>query len=148
MCIYSAIQMVELSNPGTYGTRKCSSWCADIHKSKYPDTSIQKSNIPKIQKSENQKNARFRRCEKFWIFGIFGFLDFWIWGFLGFWVFGFGDFWIWGFLDLGIFGFGDFWIFCVLHMCFQSAETAPKLDSEETAFVSVFTVFFEGVCVS
>ena len=39
---------------------------------------IQKSNIPKIQKSKNPKNnARFRRCEKFW---IFGFLECWISG--------------------------------------------------------------------
>ena len=56
------------------------------------------------------------------------------------------DFWIliFGFLDFGVFGFLDF---CVLHLCFQSVETAPKLDSEKTAFVSVFTVFLRGVRV-
>ena len=74
-CVYIYIVhiwMVVLPNPGTYGTRKCSSWCADIHK----DLSIQKSNIPKIPKNpkirKSNKNARFRRCKKFW---IFGFLD-------------------------------------------------------------------------
>ena len=63
-----------------------------------------------------------------------------------FWIFGFLDFWLFGFLDFWIFGF--FWIFCVLHLCFQSVETAPKLDSEKkTAFVSVFIVFLRGVRV-
>ena len=38
-------------------------------------------------------------------------------------------------------------IFCVLHLCFQSVETAPNLDSEKTAFVSLFTVFLRGVRV-
>ena len=31
--------------------------------------------------------------------------------------------------------------------CFQTVETAPKLDSEKTAFVSEFTVFLRGVRV-
>ena len=93
-----------------------------IQKSKNPN--IQKSKNLKIQKSKNPKNpkipkspnpktnARFRRCKKFWIFGLL-----------------------------------DFRIFCVLHLCFQSVETAPKLDSEKTAFVWVFTVFLRGVRV-
>ena len=35
--------------------------------------------------------------------------------------------------------------FCVLHLCVQSVETAPKLNSEKhTAFVSVFTVFLRA----
>ena len=38
----------------------------------------------------------------------------------------------------------DFWIFCVLHFCCQSVETAPKLDPEKTASVSVFTVLVKG----
>ena len=38
-------------------------------------------------------------------------------------------------------------MFCVLHLCFQSVETAPKLDAEKTAFVSGFTVFLRGVRV-
>ena len=46
-----------------------------------------------------------------------------------------------------MFGFWDVWIWCVLHLCFQSVETAPKLDSEKTAFVPVFTVFLRGVRV-
>ena len=46
-----------------------------------------------------------------------------------------------------MFGFLGCWIFCVLHLCFQSVETAPKLDSEKTAFVSVFAVFLRGVHV-
>ena len=61
--------MVVLSNPGTYGTRKCSSWCAEIHKSKDPDYKH-----PEIQNSKNPK--RFRRCEKVLDFWIFRFLDF------------------------------------------------------------------------
>ena len=48
------------------------------------------------------------------------------------------------FLGFWIFGYLDFF---VLHLCFQSVETAPKLDSEKTAFVSVFTVFLRGVRV-
>ena len=47
-----------------------------------------------------------------------------------------------------MFGFLDVWICCVLHLCFQSVETAPKLNSEKkTAFVSLFTVFLRGVRV-
>ena len=58
-----------------------------------------------------------------------------------------------GFLDFGIFKFLDFWVFgfldfCVLHLCFQTVETAPKLDSEKTAFVSAFTVSLRGVRVA
>ena len=78
------------------------------------NTSIQKSNIPKIQNFLHLRNRA--------IFGTVGFLDFWI---LGFWIFGLLDF----------------------YTCFQSVETAPKLDSEKTAFVSVFTVFLMGVRV-
>ena len=62
-------------------------------------------------------------------------------------IFGFLDIWIFRFLDFWIFGFLGFWIFCVLQLCFQSVETAPKLDSEKIAFVSVFTVFLRGVSV-
>ena len=39
-------------------------------------------------------------------------------------------------MDFLVFGFLDFYIFCVLHLCFQSVETAPKLDSEA-----------KGVCI-
>ena len=61
-------------------------------------------------------------------FWIFGFLDFWIFGFLGFWFFG-------------------FWIFCVLHMCFQSVETAPKLDSEKNGVcIGIYSVFKGCAC--
>ena len=84
--------MVVLSNPGTYGTRKCSSWSADIHKSKDPEYKH-----PEIQKSKTFCHL--------WNLAI-------------------------------IFGFLGFWIFCVLHLCFQSVETAPKLDSEKN-----------GVCI-
>ena len=49
------------------------------------------------------------------------------------------DFWVFVCLDFGI--------FCVLRSCFQSVETAPKLDTEKTAFVSVFAVFLRGVRV-
>ena len=38
-------------------------------------------------------------------------------------------------------------MFCVLHLRFQSVETAPTVDSKKTAFVSVFTVFLRGVRV-
>ena len=119
--------MVALSNPGTYGTRKCSSWCAEIpqvegSRRQAPRNSIfQKPKIKKKQKSKNpKKNARFRRCKSF------RFLDFWIWDFqiFGFW--DFGIFSVFGFLGFWVFGF-----FCVLHLCFQSVETAPKLDSEK-----------------
>ena len=129
--------MVVSSNPGTYGTRKCSSWCADIHKSKDPkykhpeiqhsknpknpkiqkskNQKIQKSKNPKIQQSINpkiQKIERFRRCKKFW---IFGFLDFWIFGLL--------DFWIFGFLGFGILGFWDFLcLTLVLPICRNSSK--------------------------
>ena len=68
-------------------------------------------------------------------------------GFLDSWIFAFLDFWIFGFLDFWVFGFLGFWIFCGLHLCFQSVGTAPKLDSEKMAFVSVFTVFLRGVRV-
>ena len=47
---------------------------------------------------------------------------------------------------MGVLDFG-FLVFCVLHLCFQSVETAPKLDLEKTAFVSVLAVFLSGVFV-
>ena len=50
-------------------------------------------------------------------------------------------------MDFWVFGFLSFWIVCVLHLCFQSVETAQKLDLEKMAFVSVFTVFLRGVRV-
>ena len=55
-----------------------------------------------------------------------------------------------GFLDFWIFGFLDFWIFCVLHLCFQSVETAPRLDSEKTngVCISVYSVFKGCACRS
>ena len=43
--------------------------------------------------------------------------------------------------------FDHFWIFCFLHLCLQTVETAPKLDSGKKAFVSVFTVLLRGVRV-
>ena len=97
--------MVVLSNPGTYGTRKCSSWSADIHKSKDPE----------YKHPETQQNQNFLHLRNLAI--VFGFLDFWIFRFLDFWIFGFLDFWILGifrffeFLDFWIFGFLGFWVF-------------------------------------
>ena len=73
--------MVILPNHGTYGSRKCNSWCPDIHKFNDPAYKNQKSKIPKTTKSQNQNFfARFRRCDKF---GMFGFLDFWVFGISG-----------------------------------------------------------------
>ena len=64
--------------------------------------------------------------------------DFWIFGFLDFWIFGF---WILGFGFLGL-GFLDVWIFCVRHLSFQSVETASKLDSEKNGVcISIYSVF-------
>ena len=97
--------MVVLSNPGTYGTRKCSSWCVDIHKSKNPDykhpetqhsknqkiqkskeiqksKKIQKSKNPKLQKSKNPKSQNFLHLRNLTI--VFGFLDLWVFGLLDF----------------------------------------------------------------
>ena len=95
----------------------------------------QGSRIQASRKSKNLKIQKSKNPKIQYIYGIlqflFGFLDFWI---LGFWIFGF---WIFG-----------FWIFCVLHLCFQSVETAPKLDSEKNGLcVSIFTVFLRGVRV-
>ena len=79
---------------------------------------MQKSKNQKVQKSKNKKIKKNARFRR-----CKKVLDFWIFRFFGF-------------LD-----------FCVLHLCFQTVETAPKLDSEKTAFVSVFTVFLRGVRV-
>ena len=50
--------MVVFSNPGTYGTRKHSSWCADIHKdAEYRHPEIQRSKNPNIQ-SPKIKNPK------------------------------------------------------------------------------------------
>ena len=46
------------------------------------------------------------------------------------------------FLGFWIYGFLDFWMFCVLHLCFQSVETAPKLDSEKNGVcIGIYSVF-------
>ena len=80
ICIYMLhTWIVALPNPGTYGTRKYRSWRPDIHRFKDPEgenPKIQKSKKLKTQKSKNPtipKKERFRRCEKFWIFGFLGF---------------------------------------------------------------------------
>ena len=118
--IYSAYKwMVVLSNPGTYGTRKCSSWCADIHKGpEYKHPEIQHSKNPKIQKSKIQKtqkpkNPKIQKSKTFYIYGILQF----------FWIFG-------------------FWDFLCSTLVFQSVETAPKLDSEKNGVcIGIYTVF-------
>ena len=54
------------------------------------------------------------------------FLDFWI-------------FWSFGFLDFRFFG--------VLHLCFQSVETAPTLDSEKNGVcIGIYGVFKGCAC--
>ena len=73
---------------------------------------------PKIQKSKNPKIQKKLQdsvdVKKFWIFGFFF-----------------------------IFGFLGFWNFCVLHRCFQSVETAPKLDSEKTGVcIGIYSVLW------
>ena len=102
-----------------HDTRKCTSWCPDIHRATEPQ--IQKSQKPKkpkpktktsknpeIQKSKTPNFfARFRSCEKFL---IFGFLVFWTFGFLGFWIFGILDFWNFGFWMF------VFWILRLVHI--------------------------------
>ena len=120
--------MVVLSKPGTYGTRKCSSWCDDILKStdpEYKHPEIQYSKNPKISKFKNTKKskqiARYRRCKKCWTFGFLDFLIFWV-------------------LDFCFF-------FCVLYLCFQSVETAPKLDSEKNGVCSsIYSAFKRCAC--
>ena len=49
------IHMVALCIPGTYSTRKYSSWCQDIHRSKDPESKKTKKQIPKIQNPKFQK---------------------------------------------------------------------------------------------
>ena len=107
--------MVVLSNPGTCGARKYSSWCPDIHKSKdqeYKHPKIQNSKNPKIQKSKNpkpqksknpkiqeSKNLKIPKSKTFRTYGILPkSLDFWIliFGFLGF-----LDLWLCGSVDIG-----------------------------------------------
>ena len=106
------MSMVVLSNRGTYDTRKCSSWCADIHKSKdseykHPeiqhsknpkDPNIKKSKHPKIKKSKNLKihkdeNVKIAKSKNKLQDSVhvnsFGFCFFWIFSFLDFWIFGF-----------------------------------------------------------
>ena len=99
---------------------------------------IQKSDEKKIQKPKNPKIENVLHLRNLAI--VFGFLDFW--------VFGVWDFWIFGFLDFWVFGFLDFWIFCVLHLCVQSVETAPKLDSEKNngVCIGVYSVFKGCAC--
>ena len=140
-CIY----MVVLSNPGTYRTRKCSSWCADIHKDpkyRHPEIQhsknqkIQKPKNPKIKKSKNPKIKKIKKNPKnpkiqnvLHLRNLAFFLDFWIFrffGFLGFWIL--------------IFGFLCFTL--VLSICRNNSKIGL---GEKTAFVSVFTVVVRGV---
>ena len=115
---------------------------------------MQASRNPQIQKS-----LKIQKSKTFYIYGIlhffgildfwnFGFFDFWIFGFFGFsLIFGFSDFWIFRCLDFWVFGFWDFWIFCVLHLCFQSVATAPKLDSEKNGVcIGIYSVFKGCAC--
>ena len=75
--------MVVVSNPGTYGTRKCSSWFADIQKDpEYKHPKIQHSKNLNIQNSKNPK--LFTSTESCIFCWIFGFLDFWIFRFFDF----------------------------------------------------------------
>ena len=57
-------------------------------------------------------------------------------------MFVFLDFWIFGFCF-----FLSFWIFSVLHLCLESVETAPKLDSEKNGVcISIYSVFKGCAC--
>ena len=103
-----------ISNRGTYGTRKYSSWCPDIHKSKDPKYKIKHSKNPKIQTSKTPKLQNFKhpKTQKSKAFRIYGILqknlDFWILIFFGFLCFlcfwDFRDFWICGSVALCISG--------------------------------------------
>ena len=43
--------------------------------------------------------------------------------------------------------FFDFLIFCVLHLCFQTVEAAPKLDSEKSGVCNgIYSVFKGCAC--
>ena len=66
--------MVVLSGLGTYGTQKCSSWFADIHKSKDPEYKHPEIQHSKIKKSKNPKIQYFLHLRNLAIF--VGFLDF------------------------------------------------------------------------
>ena len=106
--IYSAC-IVVLSNPGTYGAQKCSSWCPDIQRSKDPESQnprIQTFKIQKFKKSKNSKtpntqtskNPKLQKTRtKSDLYGIFDFGMLVILGFLDFWILVF--FACWGFLD-------------------------------------------------
>ena len=129
MCVYICIVhlwMVAISNPGTYGTRKCRSWRPDIHRSKdhecenpkiqnFQNPKIQKSKIPKFQNSkipkfQKSKNAKIQiskylKIQKSKTFHMYGILQI-VWCSFGFLHFGmfccleFLDFW-----SLGVLGF-------------------------------------------
>ena len=51
-----------------------------------------------------------------------------------------------GVLDFWIFGFWGFWVY-VLQLCFQSVETDPNWIRQKAALVSVFAVLLSGVRV-
>ena len=102
------------------------------------NTSTQKSNTLKIQKSKNQKiqkskkskNPKIQKPKNPKIQHFLHLRNLVIFVF---------DFWIFRFLD--------FWNFCVLHWCFQSVETAPKLDSEKKGVcISIYSVFKGWAC--
>ena len=52
-----------------------------------------------------------------------------------------------GFLAFWMLGVLDFWIFCVLHLCFQTVETAPKLDwGKKGVCIGIYSVFKGCAC--
>ena len=124
--------MVVVSNPGTYGTRKCSSWCADIHKSKDPEykhPDIQHSKISKFQKTQNPQKMQDS-------------VDVKSVGFLGFWIVGFVDCWMSGFLD---FGFSDFLCFTLV---FPICRNSSKIGfGKKGICIGIYSVFKGDVCV-
>ena len=84
-----------------HDTQKCT-FCTFIHNNYLATTSnIKKCRNAKTQNSKNPKNARFRRCEKFWTCGLLG-----------------GRFWVFGFLD---FWFLVFWILRLVDTCTRGA---------------------------
>ena len=125
--------MVQLFNPGTYSTRKCSSWCADIHKDpEYRHPKIQKSKNPKIQ-NKLQDSVDVKRFG-FLDLGIFRFLDLWIFGFLDFgilWIF-----WVFGFLD-----------FLCFTLVFSNCRNSSKIGFRKNGVcITIYSVFQGCAC--
>ena len=106
------------------------------------NTSIQKSNILKIQKMQKSQDPKIQNFLHLRNLTIV----FWICEFLAFWIFGFLDFWIFGFLDFWVLVFWSFGFLC-FKLVFSICRNSSKIGfGKNGVCIGIYSVFKGCAC--